>query len=424
MKIKIKSLVCFQLYFIIIGELLVSVFHFPSAIRYLLDLNILILFVICFIKRKHISIPRIGKPFFRYCTFLAIFLTVFAVIRLVPFGQVIWALRNNFFYIFFTGVCTFFLDKDDAETIMDNFLKLQSFNVICALIEYFILNYRHDYTGGIFGVEQGCNAYLNVYLVFVATYSMTKYMYGKIKLNKLLYYMISALFVAVLSELKIFYLEIVLIFVSIILLSRKSSKTYLVIFGGVASLFLGLQAFISFNSESARFLYSLENALEYATQSDYGFGDIRIARLTAITQVNDYFFKSNFWLKLFGYGFGACEDSVTFSLFNSDFATQYGFLQYRNLSSSMLYLETGAIGLICFIVLFVILFRICRKNQRLFEENHCNDIVVFVQTFSIIVILMVWYNSAIRREIAYFSYFLLSVFFIFSKDLEKKGELK
>ena len=420
MRLKIKYLICFQLYFIIVCELLVSIFHFPSVIRYVLDINIIVLMVICFSKRKQLFLPTASKPFFKYVTALAVASTLVAIVRLVPIGQIVWALRNNYFFVFFAAACTVLLNKEDAEHLLDNFLKLQLFNVFCAIIEYFFLHYRNDFTGGMFGVEQGCNAYLNVYLVFVASYSMAKYMNRKMKFNKFIYYIISSFFLAGLSELKIYYVELALIFLCTIMLCRKGRKTLLIILGGFASFFIGLQVFLSLNSASAGYLYSLENAIQYATRTDFGNGDIRIARLTAITQINEYFFRENPFLKLFGYGFGACEDSVTFSLFNSNFATRYGYLQYRNISSSMLYIETGAIGLICFIIIFLLMFRICGKLQRKFEEKKYNEIIVFVQTFSLMVIFMLWYNSSIRREIAYFSFFLLSVLFIYLKDFEKE----
>lgn len=51
------------------------------------------------------------------------------------------------------------------------------------------------------------------------------------------------------------------------------------------------------------------------------------------------------WLYLFVYGIGACDTS---SFFSSPFYDMYGYMNYRQLSSSMTVLQNGYIGLVIY----------------------------------------------------------------------------
>lgn len=345
-------------------------------------------------------------------------LLVYAVFRFVPFFQVLWAARNNFFFIIYFIFCAKVFDTDSIERIFENIIKLQFFNVACGIFEYAVLHTKNDYLGGMFGVEQGCNASLNVYLFIITAYTFAKFMKRKAHLSRLLWIILSSVFMAAISELKVFYVELILIILVVALLDRNKVKALGIIMGGFIFAFVGLQILSVVNSDSIKYLSSFDDMIEYSSRSDYGYGDIRISRFTAIAQVNEYFFKDDVVLKLFGYGFGACEDSTTFSLCNSDFADKYGYLQYRNLTTSMNYLETGIIGLVSFIGIFVIIYLFAAKSKKtLFNDE---EIAIFAQVLSVLVIFNCIYNSAIRRPVAYLTYFALSVVFVYMHDYESR----
>lgn len=415
LKISIRKLVEFQIYFLLVVEALIGLLHFPTIIRYVLDLCLVVIVLFSIIHPRKVKIDFGWNVLNIYMKIYMVLLVLFAIIRLIPLGQIFWAVRNNFFYMFFFFACVRYLNKEDVERILNNVLKLQIFNVICGLYEYFMLHTQNDHFGGMFGIDQGCNGYLNMYLVIITSYVLVRFVEKKIGIRKTVLIILSAVLLATLGELKIFYVELMIIVLCVTLLSRHKLKAFLVIVGCIAFLIIGIQVLAVTSPESLDYLQDIDSMIEYSSRSDFGWGDIRISRLTAIAQIDEYFFKDNLFYKLFGYGLGACEDSETFAIFNSSFADQYAYLQYRNISASMNYLETGRIGLGSFVLIFALIFYI---TYKLLKKEIIGNIyiAVFVQMMCVMSIVLIWYNSSVRRETAYLLYFALASVFIYAKD--------
>lgn len=423
-KIRLKSLIEFQICYLLVVEMLISVLHFPSIIRYLLDANLLLIALLG--VNHHSNWVRLSQSKFAvYYMFLyMVMLVTIGMINLVPIGQLLWAYRNNFFYFMFFFMCIKYLKMRDAERIMGRVIKLRWLNFACAVFEFFVLEAQGDYLGGMFGVEKGCNAYLNMYLVIISAYELARYVEKKSNTANLMATMASSVVLATMGELKVFYVELVTIVLCITLLERKNKKTFFILACGAIALALGMQVLAVVFPTSAELFQNIEKLLEYSTRSDYGNGDIRIARFTVIAQVNDWFFGDNTILHLFGYGFGACEDSQTFSFCNSAFADQYGSIGYRNISSAMCYLETGWIGLIGLMFVFVAIFYSANKIGKFAQMSRYRYLVLFVETVCVITTVNIWYNSAIRRPIAYLTFFVLAMVFICCKELSQATAVK
>lgn len=417
-KISISSLLKFQIYFVLVIEGIISLVHIPGFFRYISDVNFLFVFIVYLSQRRKAKYDLITTNLFRYIILYILGLLTYAFIRLVPIGQIVWAFRNNFFYILFGLLCVVYFDKNDVDEIFGTIVKFQVLNFLCGLLEFFVFHYRDDYLGGMFGTAQGCNGLLNTYLVVICTYTISKYVLKQSTIIELLWILFSSLVMAALAELKFFYIELFLIVLFVLLMSKQSNKKIMIGIGTLIALFFGMQILSVVSPDSMQLFMDRENMLEYLTRSDFGNDDVRIARFTAIAQINKTFFGDNVAFRLFGFGFGACEDSETFSFFNSAFANNYSYLGYRNLSVSMLYLETGIIGLALFIYLFIRIIYIGNvvKNAQL--SRYSNHYVIFVQVLCLMSIVGIWYNSAIRRPIAYLTFFCLSVLFILLKDSE------
>ena len=72
-----------------------------------------------------------------------------------------------------------------------------------------------------------------------------------------------------------------------------------------------------------------------------------------------------------------------------------------------MFLETGYLGLIAYLSFFVMCFVLARKRMKsgLSKELLCQISMIT----SLICIIMVFYNSALRTEAAYLSFFALSL---------------
>lgn len=411
MKLKYKTLASFLLFYMMLIEVFISILHFPRSARFVTDVVALVLIFLCFRKISLAMSEKNYAWYFRYLILLMIFTVLGGIIQFVPLGQIVWAIRNNYLYILFGIIIVYVMKVKDIEKIFDVCIKLQVLNVIMGTFEYFILNVHNDYLGGIFGIEQGCNANLNVYMMIICTYSVCKYLSRKISLKKAGWILISCLYMAAMSELKMFYVELVIIIVSSVLLNRKSAKAFMILLGGIVGLFIGIQVMLTVNPESVENLMSISNMIEYNTRTDYGFGDIRISRLGAVNQIDNMFFKDDIGLRLFGMGLGACEDSTSFAFCNSDFAVHYRSLGYRNLTIAMNYLETGYVGLICFALIFILLFIVAGKMKT--EMVEYREMAVVTQVICLMTIINFWYSSAIRMNVAYLTFFCIMVVFVY-----------
>ncbi len=429
MKIKLKSLVIFQIYFVLVVEALIDLLHMPEVIRYILDINMIIIYIAVIPNIKKIKFNSASINITYYIFGVLILFVIDAFAQSVAIGQILWAVRNNFFFFFFLVICVALLTTDDVDKIMKNVVSLQVFNVICAIYEFFVLHKKNDNLGGMFGIESGCNGYLNVYICVISIYVICLYINKKCTFQKVFWILGSSAVLATISELKIYYIELIIILVLTILLNRGSInranlKSIFLLLIIAVLLFTSIQLLAVVNSESMSYLSSFNSIINYSSRTDYGSGDIRISRLTPFSQINEYFFGNNIWLRIFGYGFGACEDSQTFAWFNSSFADNYSFLQYRNLSSSMLYLEVGIFGVVLVVLLFVIIIFTASKYKKLLKNNGYAYIPSAVQIFSVITILLIWYNSTLRREISYLTFFVISILFIYIKEFKSADNIK
>ena len=417
MQLKYKSIAFFLIGYMLLIEIFISIFHLPRNIRFVIDVVALILIFLGFQKISYALSEKGYRWYFGYIILFIVSTILGSFFRMVPIGQVLWAIRNNYLYILFGIIVIYLMDTHDVDRVFEFCLKLQVLNVIMGIYEYYILNVHNDYLGGIFGVDQGCNANLNGYMMIISAYAINKYLVKKMSIAKTIWVIGSCTFMAALSELKMFYVEVVLIVVCSVLLNRKSIKGFMMLAGGFLGLIIGIQVLSVVNPKSVEDLISITNMIDYNTRSDYGAGDIRITRLGSTNLINKWFFKDDMSLKLFGMGLGACEDSTSFTFCNSQFATQYRSLGYRNLTMSMNYLETGYIGVICFALIFIFLFLIATKMKN--EMSEYKEMASVSQVICIMSVLNFWYSSAIRMNIAYLTFFsIMSVFIYYRYEKE------
>lgn len=422
MKLRLSKLIEFQIYYLLIIESLISIVGIPSITRYLLDVNLILMAALSMQKIPFLFKHREYNRLTGYIIFYMVAVTAVAFIRLVPTGQILWGIRNNFFFIFFFFICIDNLKSKDVDRIMKNVVRLQIYNVVCILVEFIFMHKRNDLLSGMFGTEYGGNAYLNIYLTVICAYCFVGYIQKKVKQYVLISVILSSIVVATFSEIKFFFFELAAILIIPTLFSSKGSvvKRLAAVALGLAGLYLGFKVFSIVQSDSMEHMTSFESIIEYNSRTIYGKNDIAISRLTAISQVNDYFFQDNTLNKLIGYGLGACESSKTFKWCHSNFATMYEDTGYRNRSTAMIYLETGYIGLILFVGIFVFIMAIALKSKR---KKEYSNYATFTLIMSVISLFNFVYNSSLRIEIAYLIFFSLATLFIKIRE-QKTTEVK
>ena len=125
--------------------------------------------------------------------------------------------NNGRYFIFFFG-CVLFLKTEQRDTYMKLWDVLFWLNFLVSLYQYFVLDVKWDYLGGIFGTAAGCNAYTNVFFIVSVSLSILRYMNQQEKAWQCLARCAAALIVTAMAELKIFVLEFAGILVLAVLL--------------------------------------------------------------------------------------------------------------------------------------------------------------------------------------------------------------
>lgn len=389
----------------------------PDELKFLADAVLIMLLVKIFMISKDISIAKQFIPFLIIIGVFFAYVTVTYFLNYKSIFYYIWGTRNYFrFYVAFIAY-VFFLKWNDIK----NWLKLLDWIYVLnffVVISEFVLGYRQDYLGGIFGVQKGCNGGLLVFLTVILTKVVLGFMRNEESTIKCLLYAFMGLLIAALSELKIFFI----IFIAIVLLSMlmtKSSVKKTVFFSFCVLMLVVFSSLLSLMYDEFAGFLSLDKLWEalinpnYATKEDIG-------RFTAIPTISEYFL-TDLSDKFFGIGLGNADTS-SLDVFNTPFYEMYGSLHYAIFSHSFLYLETGIIGLLVYSSFFVASFVVALKLYKSRKADEC--VCQLTMIFSVMCVIFMFYNVALRSETAaYFAFFVLALPLISSNAVRSSGSL-
>jgi hypothetical protein len=267
-----------------------------------------------------------------------------------------------------------------------------------------VLGVEQDNMGGIFGTASGVNGYTNIYLCLICTFSTVMYLGKKAKLKELIWVLGSSLLIAALAELKLFFIEIVLIVLAAILLSKPSRKTVQIIFFSALGMVAALALFARLFPEHMEVFMDAARFSSYVSDEIAGY---RIGRLNAFTTINKLFFKNDILANLIGFGFGNCESG-------SAFYEQYEHYHYTWFTHQVTFLETGYLGIILYSAFYGLIFLHAamakKKNQEYFGY------LTMTQIICLLSILWMLYNQSQRTESAYLVFWVYAIPVILEKE--------
>lgn len=376
----------------------------PSFVKYIVDVCwISALISLLFVKRAYIK-KDIAPAVFIMAVFFLLALIVYLFNFQSPF-YFLWGLRNNLrFYIAFIAF-TIYFDADDIKSclkFMDIFFWI---NAVVVFFQFFVLGYKQDYLGGMFGVEKGCNAYLIVFFIIISIKSVLNYFNDNESAFSCFAKCGVLLMISVMAELKFFF---VIFVIAIIVASVITKFSWKKVFLYIVSFFFIMVAsvlLVEFFGENRAI--DIDNIIELVLASNYS-SSRDLGRFTAIPTISQYYLTEPLE-QLFGFGLGNCDTS-SFEICNTPFFRSYSYLNYNWFSSAFLFLETGYIGLFLFLLFFVAVFILAYKKSKQENAN-----ILFCQMgmiMAIICFILTFYNSSLRMETGYMAYFVLALPFV------------
>lgn len=405
-KIRKKSQAQYLLYMVIFMSVfssgIIDFFHAPQMIKYSIDI-LLALSVI----NSSIKICRITKDNRTFLYFTILFFLYTAATYVINYQSIfyyLWGLRNNFrFYLFFLA-CIVSFDEEDQTWFYNSFRKLYYVNAVICFIQYFVFGIKQDYLGGIFGVTQGCNGYLHIFLTIVLSNSMLDYIHGEIKLKDMILIYAIGILIGACAELKFLFVEMVFIIIFEVLITNFTWRKLTIVIIGSIGVLVGISLLISIFPEWSN-IFSVTSLWEVGSSNTGYTGGGDLNRLNAIQILIKNYVKE--WNQImFGLGLGNC-DYASFSFLTTPFYLRYSRLHYTWLSCPFMFLETGIIGLIFFIGFFLLVFF---NSNRLKKKDLVNlKMYQMGQILAIISITIAIYNSSLRSEAGYMMYLFLAL---------------
>lgn len=385
-------------------QALLQFFGLPSATKYLVDAALAVVVLFFFFTRlRYVSLERKALPFVVFLIALMSLCLVVYIFNYQSAFYFLWGMRNNFRFYFAFLAFIILLETDDVDRIFQLIDILFVINIFVSIYQIAVLGFVGDFCGGIFGVKAGSNGSTLLFFSIVTARSLLKYMNGDENTLICGAKCATALILSAFAELKFFFIVFVVILILASLLTRFSIKKFVI---ALAAVFV-----INFSTTILSDLFgseiSINKILGNLTYENYATAD-DVGRFTAIPRIAQTIHKT--WLsKLFGMGLGNC-DTAAFAICNTPFFRTHKSLNYIWFSSACWFLETGFVGLGMYLSFFAICFfkgvkRIRRKIGNLLYAQ-LSVIMAFM------CLLLTFYNSSLRTDIAFLAYFILALPYI------------
>lgn len=418
LKLKTSTIIeCIIVFFCLMGT--IQLFGAPHSIEYVLD-GLLIFLLYEIFKKNKFKLMIVQYPIICQGIMLIIGVMV-SIANHNSWPCIMWSLRNLGRFIVFFGGCTVFLEHEDYLRIFKILEWVFFLNFFMIIYEYFVLGMADDDLGGVFGATQTTNGDLNVFLLVMTVYFMVMWAKKSISFFKLSVVLLIDTFIAVLSELKFVFFEMVLIFLLVYAISqltvykRTVSLKWIVLilvllvvgWGGISM--LG-KIYPHWNG-----FFSVDKIMTEITREGGYTNKGDINRITFFSTINKSVF-TDVILRIEGIGLGGAEFSGRNSIFLSEFYKQYEYLHYYYFSLSWMYIECGLIGVLLYLLSFILMAT--KGVNKLYNMRLDSDwefeLMAVVTAFMAILLLV--YNQSMRLSSAYLVYFVIAYIFIKPKE--------
>lgn len=389
----------------------------PGALNYLKYLpdGFLFALILLAIGRKKLTFRRqVMIPVCMVCIFFIYTLFVY-MFRFQSVAYYLWGFRNSFRFLIAFFAFIAFLDEQDVKTWMRILDVLFWVNLVLSIFQFVVLGFGGDLLGGIFGTKGASNGYTLVLLNFVITKSILQNFQGKEKSSLCIAKCLCAILIAAMAELKFFFVLFIVVLLSCALITRYSWRKMVLFLLAAALIMMGTTLLTQLHGSEG---FSWENIWELATKENYSSTE-DINRLSAIASLTDVL-RMTPMDRIVGLGLGNC-DTAAFAVCNTTFYKMYGYLHYTWLTSAMIFLEMGFVGLVFFCGFIMVCgWRGYTMQKKGIGNRIYNQLAAVCAVTSLITM---FYNSSLRIEAGYMVYFILALPFIDTESAKEKANI-
>lgn len=243
MKIQMKSMLNTIVGFTFLWKFISSFVKLPSALSFFPDVLLIGALFIWVIRHRRLEFadlkfPKFVLVFFVICTIS--FFVNFDGYR--SFFYFIWGLRNQFRFFVFYLMGLVYLKNVDYEKVKKTVYWLLYLEVAIVSVQFFVLDLRNDFASGIFGIEQGGNGIVNVFICVISIWALVDYMNRNISAKRAAILIFLCLYLAALTEIKFYFIEIVLFAAITVFVVGNTSRKMKIIAGTALALVVASQS--------------------------------------------------------------------------------------------------------------------------------------------------------------------------------------
>ena len=225
---------------------------------------------------------------------------------------------------------------------------------------------------------------LNAFLLISTTIIFEKAFRDRKSIRKLIIILAENVMIAALAELKLYYVEVIIVFAMIFILNKPSFKSVAIAGLGGVLLYVGIIALYHYNP----YYVNTMNFNGLVESFDLAYVDHGLSRGRAVGYITSTFLREPIQ-KYFGIGFGnAIGSSINF--LSSSFYNKYSSLNYNFFAHAYKLLETGWIGIISFMGYWL-------SPLLCFKCNASAENKVIGRTISACTLLLFVYNTSLMN---------------------------
>lgn len=383
-----KKILYLIIYCLLYGSLVSRYLWSNTFITLVPDILLLILVLFFKVPKKKNIIRCIGPG---VVLSIALFLSegvISSLINYMPPLSVLWGVRMFLRYYLLLYYVYHFFDSTDIS----NCRRIFNQSMVWCFIFCFIQLMQGD-IGDIMGGITSGNGELSIYIVICMIYLSSDYFRGILKLRKFILFTLLFYFCSMWAEIKLLYFIIPFIIYATYALQKKIKITHLAIFL-VSAFFLvpTLKFLLSFyyGEQYVKEVFDEESVRKYTSESSYGFTDLSFNRDTAIPQAQLIYLKDDPVRNSVGYGIGSASVSNSFGTWIKNTADETFYYYF---ASSYVLIETGWIGLVLFLLIYVTIllrffFIYIRSGDAVTKYWSAQGLLLALMTF-----IFFWYNS-------------------------------
>lgn len=418
---KPKNWIWLILIFDLFYKSIINFLHLPDAIVYFNDFACLVILHALIMHYRRFS--SLGKASLQLVVVSAIFCETIISYCINIYSPLtyLWGFRILFRFIVFFFGCTVYVNQKMIDSYFKMAYIILLFSVPFATIQR-LLGYDLDSVSAFFSEGKnkiGGSAGINIFMCIICTYYIVCTLNKTCPMYKLLTSVLPCAYIAAIAELKIFYVELLIIIFLAVMFTDYSVKK--MVGAGISFLIIviGIQIY--------NFYYGDRNSLNLASMLDYAGANGRsygtsysLNRLTAIP----YVWKNiltDIPTKLFGLGIGYA-DNISSSFFRSNFMNKHGDLGIHLWGMSLELTNIGLIGILLYLLFFISIFiYACRKEK---QNKDYKVYCVITKIMIVLTFVTLFYNTSLILDIsAPFIFFVLAIPFTL-KTIEGKNNGK